>query len=719
MNMKRKLRKGRRNGFFKHKGRRILAFALALVLIVGVVPDMAIVVKAGEPYQFDPVVDSVTFYDDGSVKSITASTNWQWTGSENYWVALLLGEGIATQHSGYTYAQWYRRQNRYHTLEDSLRAASVTNIANTDFIGPVANTSSHGVSRTLTLPKGTIKPGENKEYYLYIWTHDDHTSSGEGIGYYPDCVVANVQTTIDSIYIKRRDNGAELFSWTGNSVTLDKQNGAGGSDSVVVKNGSAMPIISVPTRSGYVFGGYYESTSNGSQYYTASGTSARNWDKSSDSTLYARWVYIPVITGPSNVSMTYGESGKTVSVSVPAQTSHSYTYQWYVNSANNNTGGTAVSGATSASYTIPTGKTAGTTEYYYCVVTATRSDCSQTATAVSDVATVTVNKVLATIGTAPVKVDNLIYTGSAQELVTAGGDVTGGTLQYALGTDSTTAPTSDWGTDIPTKTDVGTYYVWYKVVGDENHNDTNPVCIKVTIEEKKDTDTSIKTEVEADKDAPDIKVDNFDETLAEKLLTDEEKEAYEAGTPVLVYLEEKVVDKKDVSAEDMTAIEKTIADEGYTYGVCLDLSLWKKLGNNAAVQIHNTNGNPIKITVSIPDTLKNAPEGYTRTYQIVRVHDGVATVLAEGTGDTLTLSSDKFSSYFIVYKDAKKAADDKKQDTPATADTPKAEVTNTDNANKDNKISTGDKMHIGIIIMLMIDSAMAAFYLTLRKKKIK
>ena len=341
----------------------------------------------------------------------------------------------------------------------------------------------------------------------------------------------------------------------------------------------------------------------------------------------------------------------------------------------------------------------------------------------------TVNKAAPTV-TAPTTKTGLVYTGSAQKLVNTG-STNDGILYYAVTTENI-APTDDnlYSTSIPTGTDVGTYYVWYKVIGDENHEDVAATAVKVTIEEKKDVDTSIETEVTKSEDAPAIKVDNLDETLAEKLLTDEEKEAYEAGTPVLVYLDEKVVDKNDVPAEDMTAIEKTIADEGYTYGVCLDLSLWKKLGNNAAVQIHDTNGNPIKITITIPDALKNAPEGYIRTYQIVRVHDGVATVLAEGTGDTLAISSDKFSSYFIAYKDVKKAADDKKQDTPATADTPKqntpatvdtpkAEVTNTDNANKDNKISTGDKMHIGIIIMLMIDSAMAAFYLTLRKKKIK
>ena len=36
-------------------------------------------------------------------------------------------------------------------------------------------------------------------------------------------------------------------------------------------------------------------------------------------------------------------------------------------------------------------------------------------------------------------------------------------------------------TSIPTATDAGTYYVWYKVVGDENHSDTEAVCLPVTV----------------------------------------------------------------------------------------------------------------------------------------------------------------------------------------------------------------------------------------------
>lgn len=82
--------------------------------------------------------------------------------------------------------------------------------------------------------------------------------------------------------------------------------------------------------------------------------------------------------------------------------------------------------------------------------------------------------------TAPV-VKELIHTGSAQKLVTAG-KVKGGTMYYALGKDNVTVPDkASFTTDIPKGTDSGTYYVWYKAIGDNNHTDTEPAAIKVDI----------------------------------------------------------------------------------------------------------------------------------------------------------------------------------------------------------------------------------------------
>ncbi len=87
----------------------------------------------------------------------------------------------------------------------------------------------------------------------------------------------------------------------------------------------------------------------------------------------------------------------------------------------------------------------------------------------------------ATVTKAPTA-KKLTCTDAAQALVTAG-TAEGGTMQYALGTDATTAPTSGWGTAIPTGTDAGTYYVWYKAVGDADHADSDPKCVEVTIED--------------------------------------------------------------------------------------------------------------------------------------------------------------------------------------------------------------------------------------------
>ncbi len=80
--------------------------------------------------------------------------------------------------------------------------------------------------------------------------------------------------------------------WTANTYTVnfDKQNGTGGSNSVTATYASAMPSITKPTRTGYTFGGYYtETNGGGTQYYNANGGSARNWDKTSTTTLYAKW----------------------------------------------------------------------------------------------------------------------------------------------------------------------------------------------------------------------------------------------------------------------------------------------------------------------------------------------------------------------------------------------------------------------------------------------
>ena len=86
----------------------------------------------------------------------------------------------------------------------------------------------------------------------------------------------------------------------------------------------------------------------------------------------------------------------------------------------------------------------------------------------------------ASVTTAPGAKD-LSYDGTEQKLVTAG-MAEGGTMQYALGT--ATEATEPYAASIPTATDVGTYYVWYKAKGDASHSDyvcPQPVVSTISI----------------------------------------------------------------------------------------------------------------------------------------------------------------------------------------------------------------------------------------------
>ena len=87
--------------------------------------------------------------------------------------------------------------------------------------------------------------------------------------------------------------------------------------------------------------------------------------------------------------------------------------------------------------------------------------------------------------TPPTAQENLTYTGQEQALITAGSVTSGGTMQYSLTENGTYSPV------IPTGTDAGTYTVWYRVIGDANHNDTAPASVAVRIGKKPLTITGV------------------------------------------------------------------------------------------------------------------------------------------------------------------------------------------------------------------------------------
>ncbi len=97
--------------------------------------------------------------------------------------------------------------------------------------------------------------------------------------------------------------------WTANTykVTLDNQGAiTAGSTSVSATYNAAMPSITIPAKTGYNFGGYYTAVNGGgTQYYTASGASAKNYTLTTALTLYAKWT-------AASYTLTYNPNGGSV-----------------------------------------------------------------------------------------------------------------------------------------------------------------------------------------------------------------------------------------------------------------------------------------------------------------------------------------------------------------------------------------------------------------------
>lgn len=174
------------------------------------------------------------------------------------------------------------------------------------------------------------------------------------------------------------------------------------------------------------------------------------------------------LSGSISISGTV-QCGETLTVNtgsvMPEDAAETLSYAWYRCEDQTGTNDTQISGAAGSTYTL-TVEDAGK----YIKVEATSTEYSGTLSAMTS----QVQKAPATVSTAPAAKDNLVYNGSAQVLVTAG-NVIGGTMQYS------TEETGSYSTTIPTGTDAGNYSVWYYVKGDENHSDTQPMEVKVTI----------------------------------------------------------------------------------------------------------------------------------------------------------------------------------------------------------------------------------------------
>lgn len=183
---------------------------------------------------------------------------------------------------------------------------------------------------------------------------------------------------------------------------------------------------------------------------------------------------IPIksVNYPTEMSMTYGGAG-TLLVNVKKETgTGAVSFQWYKVEDGK---ATAVGSATTKNqFDLSALKLSAGQHTFRFLAT-----CDGYEKMSKDIA-VTVQRasISASFITPPIAQENLTYIGQEQALITAGSVTKYGTMQYSLTENGT------YSQVIPTGTDAGAYTVWYRVIGDENHNDTTPASVAVRIGKK-------------------------------------------------------------------------------------------------------------------------------------------------------------------------------------------------------------------------------------------
>lgn len=143
---------------------------------------------------------------------------------------------------------------------------------------------------------------------------------------------------------------------------------------------------------------------------------------------------------------------------------------------------------------------------------------------------------------------------------------------------------------------------------------------------------------------------------------------YAAGDKVTVYSGERegyMVDFWSASPQDKVTFTSsrgvTDADAATIAGALgdwtlaeeIDLALFYEV-DGKTVQVHEAN-EPLVVSLTLPDSTTGDASKKTRSYEVIRVHDGKASVIPssfDADTKTLTFETDRFSAYAVAYKDA-------------------------------------------------------------------
>lgn len=165
----------------------------------------------------------------------------------------------------------------------------------------------------------------------------------------------------------------------------------------------------------------------------------------------------------------------------------------------------------------------------------------------------------------------------------------------------------------------------------------------------KSTDNAITAQSVSGEGVPAINIASAtDQLLNLAKLSEDENKAVKAGNKTQFVLSASGMTP---TKEEIALIQSVLGNN--VIGQYLNLNLTFKISGRADRQITDLSA-PMYIAITIPQNLVNHDSSIERTYRIVRIHDGVATLI-DGTYDAatnqFTFATDGFSTYALVYED--------------------------------------------------------------------
>lgn len=163
------------------------------------------------------------------------------------------------------------------------------------------------------------------------------------------------------------------------------------------------------------------------------------------------------------------------------------------------------------------------------------------------------------------------------------------------------------------------------------------------------TDNAITAQSVSGEGVPAINIASAaDQLLNLAKLSEDENKAVKAGNKTQFVLSASGMTP---TKEEIALIQSVLGNN--VIGQYLNLNLTLKISGRADRQITDLSA-PMYIAITIPQNLVNHDSSIERTYRIVRIHGGVATLI-DGTYDAatnqFTFATDGFSTYALVYED--------------------------------------------------------------------